>query len=163
MRTAPNPAGRSNRAGATSLCFSTYDRLAGVLAAADPDGAGHRTAQRVSAETSSLSLAALIPPCRLTGTPLAPRLIPPSRATAPWETHLAQSGGRQRRDTAKFAADENPPGRVGQLLIDAQFQLAARNSVLPEYGLLQMRRVRVRRARSVTVRTRGKPGVGGAT
>ena len=42
------------------------------------------------------------------------------------ESHLAQRGGRQRRDATKLAVNKNPLGRVGQFLIDAQFQLAAR-------------------------------------
>jgi len=44
---------------------------------------------------------------------------------------LAQRGGRQRRDAADLAVNENSPGRIGQFLIDAQLQLTARQQLRP--------------------------------
>ena len=39
---------------------------------------------------------------------------------------LAQGGGGQGRDLPELAADQDAPGGIGQFLVDAQFQLAAR-------------------------------------
>src|SRR5262244_847379 len=47
------------------------------------------------------------------------------------EAHFAQRGGGERRDEAELAVCQNPAGGVGQLLIDAQFELPARQQTRP--------------------------------
>jgi len=129
MRTAPN-GGDSNRAGATSLCFSTY-AARGVSSGSRPDGAGHPLAQRGFRETSSSSLRRSFLPAGLTALPASRH----ASSRLPGQPHPGNPSGAEWRspavETRQFAADENPPGRSVSSLIDAQFQLAARNRRAP--------------------------------
>ena len=52
--------------------------------------------------------------------------MPPSSATARWKPIVAQRRRGERRDPAELAAGEDARGRIGQLLVDAQLELAAR-------------------------------------
>lgn len=42
------------------------------------------------------------------------------------KTHLAQCRCREGRDVAQFAAGEDAPGGIGQILVDAQLELTSR-------------------------------------
>ena len=52
--------------------------------------------------------------------------MPPSSATARWKPIVRKRRRGERRDVAELAAGDDARGRVGQLLVDAQLELAAR-------------------------------------
>src|SRR5215831_4849761 len=57
---------------------------------------------------------------------LAPRLHPAVERRRAQEAEIAQRRGRERRDLAELADRDDPRRRVGQLVVDAQLELTAR-------------------------------------